>query len=226
MQAKLLRVLQEREVRRIGGERNIPIDVRVIAAANEDIRRLIAENKFRNDLYYRLEVLSLHVPPLRKRKEDIPLLIEYMLQKYGNKYGKTFRKPSESFYEIVCQYAWPGNIRQLENMVERAVVMTEPGGKIENEILQLIRESHEREEEETVSGSVFAEQEKKDGKTLEIPLGRMEDMQRHIVRELVRRKYGTKNEVARALGISRTTLWKLLRDSEPETGTDGHVFKK
>ncbi len=124
LQAKLLRVLQDREIERLGSEKVIKVDVRVIAATNRDIYKLVQEGQFREDLYYRLNVVPIHVPPLRERKEDIPLLVEHFLQTYNSKYHKKV-KLSPDAIESLIEYNWPGNIRELENTIERLVVMHE-----------------------------------------------------------------------------------------------------
>ncbi len=124
LQAKLLRVLQEKEIERLGSEKVIKIDVRIIAATNRDLLSLVKEGKFREDLYYRLNVVPIHVPPLRERREDIPLLTEHFLSKYSSKYGRKIRISPDAM-EVLMEYSWPGNIRELENTVERLVVMHE-----------------------------------------------------------------------------------------------------
>ncbi len=124
LQAKILRVIQEKEIERLGGEKVIKVDVRIIAATNRDLESLVKEGKFREDLYYRLNVIPIHVPPLRERKEDIPLLVEHFLEKFNEKYGKKVRIAPEAM-EPLMEYDWPGNVRELENTVERLVVMNE-----------------------------------------------------------------------------------------------------
>jgi len=123
MQVKLLRVLQERSVRPVGGTSEIGIDVRVIAATNRDLDRQVAENTFREDLYYRLSVIPICVPPLRDRREDIPLLVNHFLKKYAPAAGKSILRVHPESLESLCGYEWPGNVRQLENTVERAVAL-------------------------------------------------------------------------------------------------------
>ncbi len=124
LQAKILRVLQEKEIERLGSEKTIKVDVRVIAATNKDLHELVREGKFREDLYYRLNVVPLYVPSLRERKEDIPLLIDHFLRNFNEKYGKKVRLSPDAM-EALMDYGWPGNIRELENTVERLVVMHE-----------------------------------------------------------------------------------------------------
>jgi two-component system response regulator PilR (NtrC family) len=123
MQVKLLRVLQERTVRPVGGTSEIAIDVRVIAATNRELDKAVAENVFREDLYYRLNVIPVRVPPLRERREDVALLVNHFLKKYASAAGRNILRLHPSSLEILCDYEWPGNVRQLENTVERAVAL-------------------------------------------------------------------------------------------------------
>jgi two-component system response regulator PilR (NtrC family) len=127
IQVKLLRVLQERQFKRVGGTKDISVDVRIVAATNRDLRRMVGENAFREDLFYRLNVIPIHIPPLRERKEDIPLLIEHFLEKYNREIGKHFTHLTDEAKVQLLAYNWPGNIRELENAIERAVALeTEP----------------------------------------------------------------------------------------------------
>jgi two-component system response regulator PilR (NtrC family) len=123
MQVKLLRVLQERRFRRVGGLEELQADIRVIAATNQDLTRSVAEGRFREDLYYRINVIPIVLPPLRERREDIPLLAEHFLAKYADQMGKDIGAISHGALELLQQYDWPGNIRQLENVIERAVAL-------------------------------------------------------------------------------------------------------
>jgi transcriptional regulator with GAF, ATPase, and Fis domain len=122
-QIALLRVLQEREFERVGGNRVIRADVRVIAATNRDLTAAIAGGTFRADLFYRLNVFPIQVPPLRKRKEDIPMLVEYFVKRYAEKAGKQIRKIENNTLKVCQSYSWPGNIRELQNIVERSVIL-------------------------------------------------------------------------------------------------------
>ena len=122
-QVKLLRALQERKIRRVGGTDEIPVDVRLIAATNQDLKRRIEEGKFREDLYYRLNVISFEMPPLRKRTEDIPLLVQHFLQKYCQQMGKKMKRLAPDVISLFESYSWPGNIRELENVIERIVAI-------------------------------------------------------------------------------------------------------
>ncbi len=123
-QAKLLRVIQEREFMRLGGTETIKVDVRILAATNADLRKLVQENKFREDLYYRLNVISIPLPPLRDRKEDVALLAEHFLRKYSHENGREGLRFSSDAMKMLMDYDWPGNVRELENAVERAVVLS------------------------------------------------------------------------------------------------------
>jgi DNA-binding NtrC family response regulator len=116
-------VIQERDFMRLGGMETIKVDVRIIAATNVDLRQMMEEGKFREDLFYRLHVISIHLPPLRDRKDDIPLLLHHFLEKYGEENGKTGLEVTPDAMDLLSEYDWPGNVRELENVVERAVVL-------------------------------------------------------------------------------------------------------
>jgi transcriptional regulator with PAS, ATPase and Fis domain len=122
MQAKLLRALEERSFRRVGGKNRIHVDVQILAASNHNIPDLIKEKRFRSDLYFRLRVLSLEIPPLRKRQEDIPALAGHFLKMYNLKYGKNIQHISPTAMKILKTYSWPGNVRELKNIMERAMI--------------------------------------------------------------------------------------------------------
>lgn len=126
-QAKLLRVIQEKEFMRLGGVDTIKVDARIIAATNVDLKRLVEQGTFREDLFYRLNVISVKLPPLRERKEDIPLLVDHFLKKFSQENNKTFGPVSPEIMRLLVQYDWPGNVRELENVVERAVVLSTSG---------------------------------------------------------------------------------------------------
>ena len=124
LQAKLLRVLQEREFERVGGKEKIKANVRVIAATNKKLDNLVKQGKFREDLYYRLKVVTIDVPPLRDRREDIPLLVEYMINKVNNDLSRNVRKISNKALELLVNHPWVGNVRELENVITRAILLS------------------------------------------------------------------------------------------------------
>ncbi len=123
MQVKLLRVLQDRRFRRLGGTEEVQADIRVIAATNQDLQKMVAEGRFREDLYYRINVIQVHLPPLRERREDVPMLAEHFLTKYSKAAAKSVHSISHDAQELLSAYAWPGNVRELENVIERAVAL-------------------------------------------------------------------------------------------------------
>jgi DNA-binding NtrC family response regulator len=140
-QVKLLRALQDKRIRRVGGTEEIPVDVRIIAASNQDLKRSIKEGQFREDLFYRLNVISFEMPPLRNRKEDIPLLVTHFLEKYCNGMGRQMKRIAPEVISVLESYTWPGNVRELENAIERVVAIEERGtitkGSLPKEMLQL-----------------------------------------------------------------------------------------
>jgi transcriptional regulator with GAF, ATPase, and Fis domain len=123
-QVALLRVLQEKEFERVGGTASVHVDVRVIAATNRDLKAAVAHGKFREDLFYRLNVFPIEVPPLRERKDDILMLVEYFVQRYANRAGKNIQSIDKKTLDLVQSYDWPGNIRELQNVIERSVILT------------------------------------------------------------------------------------------------------
>jgi DNA-binding NtrC family response regulator len=136
MQAKLLRVLQEREINKVGGDDPIEVDIRLVATTNRDLDKEVREGRFREDLFYRLNVIRIHLPPLRERKEDIPKLVEYFTERYNQENGLAIEGLEQGCQEILTSYDWPGNIRELENAIERAVVLTR-NGRIKPDLLKL-----------------------------------------------------------------------------------------
>jgi formate hydrogenlyase transcriptional activator len=137
-QVALLRVLQEREIQRVGGTQPIRVNVRILAATNRDLQKAIAAGTFREDLFYRLNVFPIHIPPLRDRKEDIPMLVEYFIDRFARKAGKNIRSIDKQSLELMELYSWPGNIRELQNVVERSVVLSDTDTlRIDNSWLSL-----------------------------------------------------------------------------------------
>jgi formate hydrogenlyase transcriptional activator len=124
LQPKLLRAIQEQELERVGGNRTIHVDIRLIAATNRNLKQMVEEGRFRSDLYYRLHVFPLNVPPLRERREDIPLLTRYFVQKHAQRMGRNIETIPTSALDALTRYDWPGNIRELQNVLERSVILT------------------------------------------------------------------------------------------------------
>ncbi|MGA2263172.1 MAG: sigma-54 dependent transcriptional regulator [Acidobacteriota bacterium] len=190
VQAKLLRVLQEREFERLGGMRTLKVDVRLIAATNRDLRAALEEGTFREDLYYRLNVVPINLPPLREHKEDIPDLVGHFLAKYLKESGKEIRGVSPKAMEALMNFHWPGNVRELENIIERAATLAE-GPWIEAGDIRL--------DAEPVKESGVAAGFLPPGMTLD----QCED---EMIREALRRSAGNKSQAARLLGLSRNAL--------------------
>ena len=129
-QAKLLQVLQDGEFARLGGQRNIRVDVRVLVATNKDLETMVGEQQFREDMYYSLNVISLHVPPLRERKEEIPILTDLFAKKFSRQFNKKVSRLPEVLVDAFLRHDWPGNVRELENMIKRYVVLRDEKIKI------------------------------------------------------------------------------------------------
>jgi formate hydrogenlyase transcriptional activator len=159
IQIALLRVLQEREIERVGSDRTIPVDVRVLAATHRDLQKLVGEGKFRQDLLYRLDVVPVHMPSLRERAFDIPLLVEYFIARFGKKAGKKFRTIDKRTLRLFQEYEWPGNVRELQNVIDRAVILSEADNFIVDE-MWLKREPSEVSGPTSALGGVLLKQEK------------------------------------------------------------------
>jgi two-component system, NtrC family, response regulator AtoC len=190
IQVKLLRVLQEREFERLGGTKTLKVDVRMIAATNRDLRAALEEGTFREDLYYRLNVVPIDIPPLREHKEDIPELVDHFLARFAAESEKRLEGITPAALRALGEYHWPGNVRQLENVIERAVALTS-GPVIDRDDIHL----------DTAPGKVAAAQDHflPEGMTLE----QWEDA---MIREALRRANGNKSQAARLLGLSRNAL--------------------
>ena len=191
LQLNLLRVLQEKEFTRVGGTKPIKVDVRIIAATNRDLKKAVDEGKFRDDLYYRLNVISIQIPPLRERKEDIPLLVHRFIEKFNIELGKRVEKISEEALKTLMKYDWPGNVRELENVIERAMVITK-GTLIKPEDIQISAEP---------SKEVRVEGEDKSLRAVE---------RAHIQRVLEENDWNIQRS-AQILGIDRVTLYKKIK---------------
>lgn len=194
IQAKLLRVIQEREVTRVGSTKPIKVDVRILAATNENLEDLVRKGKFREDLFYRLSVVPLHLPPLRERKEDIPYLIEHFIQKYNKRARKRITRISTEVKKALVDYDWPGNIRELENTIERAVVLSK-GAEIKIEDLMYHGIS--------ATPSLFP--------TFRGKYHTLGNIEKEYIRTVLLAEQGNKSKTAKILGIDRKTLWAKIK---------------
>jgi len=186
-QLKLLRFLQEREIRPLGSARAKKVDVRVIAATNRDVQKMVEEGKFREDLWYRLNVVRLTIPPLCERAADIPLLVHYFLRRYNERYHLD-TKLTDSGLKVMEEYSWPGNIRQLQHMMERLTILA-PGGRIDDAaVRQAIEQMDSRDHASDSLADTEAEQ----------------------IRRVMAATNGNKSRAAKVLGIERKTLYRKL----------------
>ena len=197
MQARLLRVLEEHEIMRVGDDKVIPIDIRVIAASNRDLKKMVEEGKFRSDFYYRLDVLSLQLPPLRECRENIAALIEHFSRRYADENGKHRLEYAPESLEILTNYGWPGNVRELKNVVERLVV-TNSGGVVQPS--DALGALHLRQDE------IPAPPEPAGGE-----MGLISAAEMNLIREVLKECGGNKTAAANKLGISRPTLHRRLK---------------
>jgi two-component system response regulator HydG len=197
MQVKLLRVLQEREITRVGGEEVIKVDVRIIAATNKHLLQEIEAGRFREDLYYRLNVVTLNVPLLRERREDIPLLAQHFLSMFSEKNRKQIKGFTPQAMDRLLKYDWPGNVRELMNGVERAVVLSRSEYLDEEDLPMILRDA-------SFSGEILT----KDATLGDMPL---DEVEKATVLKTLESAGGNKSEAARRLGITRRTLHKKLK---------------
>jgi len=195
LQVKLLRVLQEKEYEPLGSTTPRKTDVRIIAATNKDLSRLVNEGKFREDLFYRLNVVKIELPPLKERREDIPLLIDAFIQKFNAKMGRQIAGLTEEALRLLMRYDYPGNVRELENIIEHAFVLCR-GSRIDLDCLP--KELVMREEER---GSLVLSKGE----------GPIERAEAEIVRRVLEKNMGNRVKTAKELGISRATLWRKMK---------------
>lgn len=192
MQAKLLTAIEKRQISRLGSTQSTPVDVRLICATNADIRRMVEEERFRQDLLYRINTIELHIPPLRERGNDILLLADYFLQRYARKYRKEMRGLTREAKSKLLRYAWPGNVRELQHTMERAVILGD-GSLLrpENFVFQAtapVPRSH-KEEKETLN---------------------LEQLERQAVERAMRLSEGNMTKAAEYLGITRFALYRKI----------------
>jgi len=206
LQMKLLRVLQEREFERVGDSQTIKVDVRVIAATNADLAKMVADGSFREDLFYRLNVIPVRLPPLRERKEDIPLLVQHFLQKFCGELNRAALTVSQPALRCLMTYAWPGNVRQLENAMERAVALS--GGRPQVEASDLPPDIQSASEGEPFLHGLALPEDGIDFETF------IESIEREVIRRALERTGGNKAAAAQVLHLKRTTLVEKLKRLE------------
>ncbi len=203
LQAKLLRVIQCREFRKVGGKNPIKVNVRIIAATNKDLRQLVSEGRFREDLYYRLEVIPLLLPPLRQRKEDIPLLADHFIQKFNRNNTKQIRGVSSRTMGVLLRYHWPGNVRELENCIERAAVMADGDILDVTDLNQILRSPTS----DAPAGTSVGDD----------PWPRsLKDAERDLILKTLRTVQGNRTRAAELLGISLRGLHYKLKSLREE----------
>jgi len=200
MQAKLLRALQEKQIQRIGAPHPLPVDVRLISATNSELRAEIKKNKFREDLYYRLNVIPVHLPSLRDRKEDLPLLANHFLHKFNHEFGKKIKGIKKDTLHLLAGYSWPGNIRELENLIERLVVLSK-SDYLDSTLLP-----------SEIKGEVSGGPE-----SMEASLHQaVKKFEADFIRRALDKTGGRKSEAAQILGIHRNTLRQLEKELDLE----------
>ncbi len=198
-QVKLLRFLQDNEIRRVGDALNRQVNVRLIAATNKDLRREVEEGRFREDLYYRIDVVPVRVPALRERKTDIALLVDHLLEKYGRTSGHHIRRVAKRALSMLVNYDWPGNVRELENVIQRVVAFAE-GDVLTPELLPAEIRQRCRSPEASSGGRP----------------GKLSEIETRVILETLRDLGGNRRKTAEKLGISKATLWRKLKAIERE----------
>lgn len=210
LQAKLLRVLQEREFERVGGSKTVRVDVRIVAASNRDLKQMVAEHTFRDDLFYRLNVVPIHVPPLRERREDIPLLVEHFLAKYNKAFQRQIQGFTPAAVATLSNYHWPGNVRELENVIERLVAISTPGMLgLEDLPLDLVTVRHKVVEDIFVRGHSLRQAKA--------------EFERHYILRALEKSKWNQTEAARMLGVHRNTLLGKMETLEIRPTSDMEV---
>lgn len=202
LQVKLLRVLQHKEFERVGDHRTMKVDVRIIVSTNQDIEKLMAEKRFREDLYYRLNVISINIPPLRERKEDLPPLLDHFIKLYSKENHKKIENISQDVLNILMDYNWPGNIRELENIIERAVILDTDNVIDREDLPEIIRNGVTIVKKEAVTADQDIPASLKDA--LEVP-------EKVYILQILKEVGWNKKKAARKLGVNRTTLYNKLK---------------
>ena len=188
IQIKLLRVLQEREFERVGSSRSIKVDVRILSATNKDLKKEVEERRFREDLFYRLNVFSVDVPPLRERKEDIPLIVEHLIAKYNKILNKKVKKVSTKAMELLLDYNYLGNIRELENIIERSMIMAKD---------EIIDEKYFN----FINKETYIEKK-----------GTLKDVEKELIIKYLIKNNANRTKTAEILGISRRSLQNKIKE--------------
>ena len=215
IQVKLLRVLQDRDFERLGGTKTLKVDVRVVAATNQDLRAALEEGTFRQDLYYRLNVVPINIPPLRERKEDIPYLADYFLERFARQAGKPLHGITPAAQKVLMDFHWPGNVRELENIIERAVALS-AGDTLDVADIRLDLSPVPS----AAAGSTSAAESA--AGAFPPPGTTLEQFEDGIIREALRRANGNKSQAARLLGISRNALrYRLAKLGVPDEENSG-----
>ncbi|MGF1508983.1 MAG: sigma-54-dependent transcriptional regulator [Myxococcota bacterium] len=206
VQAKLLRVLQEGEFERLGGHEPVQIDFRLVAATNRDLQTMVRSGEFREDLYYRLAVITVELPPLRDRPEDVALLAEHFLERYAAKNQRSIRSMTPELRHALSRYRWPGNVRELENVIERAVVLNRTGTLTLDDLPGPLRT-------DDTSGPGI----RREGAQIVIPVGtRLDEVERVLIRETLAETGGDKSLAAQLLGIAARTIYRKLEAERGE----------
>ncbi|MFO0574767.1 MAG: sigma-54 dependent transcriptional regulator [Polyangia bacterium] len=208
MQAQLLRVLQEGEIRRVGGSEPIRVDVRVVAATNRDLEEEVQKGRFREDLFFRINVVTIRLPPLRERRDDIPLLVEHFLGKYARREGRPEVGVADEAMELLTRYGWPGNVRELENVVERALALSKSGVILPADLPAELRSGEQRPQPLSPHSLVD------DRPTLA-------ELEQRYINLILQQEGGNKKRAAEILGIDRRTLYRSLERGSGASATGG-----
>jgi len=197
LQAKLLRVIEEREVRPLGDTNSYPIDVRIISTSNRDIASLIQQGHFRKDLYYRLKVIDIEMPPLRERKEDIPILVQHFIHKFSKELKKAVSSVSEDALKILLNYFWPGNVRELENIIQRAITLSQHEVILPDDLPASIIQKNDEKLFEKAMEEKFT----------------LDQLEKEYVKRVLIETGGNKSKAAERLGLDRKTLYRKLEET-------------
>jgi len=191
LQTKLLTAIERREVIRVGSNKTIPVDVRLICATNNDIHKMVAEEQFRQDLLYRLNTVEIHLPPLRERITDIPLLSEHFLKSYSKKYRKPIKKINPDAVNYLKEYSWPGNVRELQHAIERAVILTESNILQKDDFMLMKRPGPAQ-------------------KGIEFDTYNLDSIEKLVIEKSLKRHNGNVTKAASDLGLTRNALYRRM----------------